>query len=116
MEETFKALAATIALGVEVAATIIVVIGAAEAFIRLIAIRFARPISVRDQKDVWLRFAAWLVLGLEFELAADIVRSSIAPSWDQIGQLAAIAVIRTFLNYFLAKDVESFAEAKAIGG
>ena len=45
----------------------------------------------------------WLLLGLEFELAADIVRSVISPTWVEIGQLAAIAVIRTFLNYFLEK-------------
>lgn len=56
----------------------------------------------------WVR--VWLLLGLEFELAADIVRSAISPSWTQIGQLAAIAIIRTFLNYFLEKDVERYAE------
>jgi hypothetical protein len=48
----------------------------------------------------------WLLLGLEFELAADIIGSVISPSWQDIGQLGAIAVIRTFLNYFLGKDLE----------
>ena len=47
------------------------------------------------------------LLALEFELAADIVRSVIAPTWKDIGELAAIAVIRTFLNYFLEKDLEA---------
>jgi uncharacterized membrane protein len=51
-----------------------------------------------------------LLLGLEFELAADIVRSAISPSWTEIGQLGAIALIRTFLNYFLERDVEQYAE------
>jgi len=41
---------------------------------------------------------------------ADIVRSAMAPAWDDIGQLAAIAAIRTFLNYFLERDL---AEAGA---
>ncbi len=41
----------------------------------------------------------WLLLGLEFELAADIIGSVVAPSWEEIGKLGAIAVIRTFLNY-----------------
>jgi len=49
-------------------------------------------------------------MGLEFELAADIVRSAISPSWTAIGQLGAIAVIRTFLNYFLEKDIKELAE------
>jgi uncharacterized membrane protein len=48
----------------------------------------------------------WLLLGLEFELAADIVRTAIAPSWTDIGQLGAIAAIRTFLNFFLEEDIE----------
>jgi uncharacterized membrane protein len=39
-------------------------------------------------------------------LAADIVRSAISPSWEQIGQLAAIAAIRTFLSYFLERDLK----------
>jgi uncharacterized membrane protein len=48
----------------------------------------------------------WLLLGLEFELAADIIGSVVSPTWYDIGQLGAIAVIRTFLNYFLEKDLE----------
>jgi uncharacterized membrane protein len=47
-------------------------------------------------------------LGLEFELAADIIRTAIAPTWTDIGQLAAIGLIRTFLNYFLEKDLEHY--------
>ena len=55
---------------------------------------------------VLARFGAWLLLGLEFALAADIVGSVIAPTWNDIGQLASIALIRTFLNYFLEKDID----------
>ncbi|MCM3870404.1 MAG: DUF1622 domain-containing protein [Pyrinomonadaceae bacterium] len=65
---------------------------------------------------VWLGCGAWLLLGLEFELAADIIRTAIAPSWTDIGQLGAIAVIRTFLNYFLERDVEHYGEADSIEG
>ncbi len=68
--------------------------------------------ALDDKKEVWLHFAAWLVLGLEFELAADVLRTAITPSWNDIGQLAAIAVIRTFLNYFLGKDIEKFGERR----
>jgi uncharacterized membrane protein len=46
-------------------------------------------------------------------MGADIVRSVIAPTWFEIGQLGAIAVIRTFLNYFLERDIEKYAEADA---
>jgi uncharacterized membrane protein len=49
----------------------------------------------------------WLLLGLEFELAADTIGSVVSPSWQDIGELGAIAVIRTFLNYFLERDLET---------
>lgn len=48
-------------------------------------------------------------------MAADIVRSVIAPTWMEIGQLGAIAVIRTFLNYFLEKDLEKAGERTTAG-
>lgn len=54
-----------------------------------------------------LAFARYLTLALELQLAADILSTSVAPSWDQIGKLAAIAVIRTALNYFLNKELQA---------
>lgn len=53
-----------------------------------------------------LSFARYLTLALELQLAADILSTSVAPTWDRIGKLAAIAVIRTALNYFLTKEME----------
>ena len=63
-----------------------------------------------ERKEIWRRYGMWLLLGLEFELAADIIGSVVSPSWQDVGKLGAIAVIRTFLNYFLEKDLDS-AEA-----
>jgi uncharacterized membrane protein len=86
-------------------------IGGIEAVMGLIgrrAMDSSRPLF--NKKEVWVRFGVWLLLGLEFELGADIIRSAITPTWEQLGQLAAIAVIRTFLNYFLEKDIEKYAE------
>jgi len=49
--------------------------------------------------------ARYLIVALEFQLAADILATAIAPGWDEIGQLAAVAAIRTVLNYFLEKEI-----------
>jgi uncharacterized membrane protein len=57
------------------------------------------------RREVWLQYSRWLVAGLTFQLAADIIGTAIAPNWNEIGQLGAIAVIRTFLNYFLERDI-----------
>lgn len=51
-----------------------------------------------------LAFARWLGLALEFQLAADILATTVEPTLNQLIRLAMIAVIRTFLNYFLEKE------------
>jgi uncharacterized membrane protein len=53
-----------------------------------------------------LTLARYLALALEFQLGADILSTAIAPSWEQIGQLGAIAVIRTALNFFLSREMK----------
>jgi len=112
MEELLKEFAGSIALGVEVVAVLIIAYGAIEGFLRILRFPFGRSATHGERKAVWIRFGVWLLLGLEFELAADIVRTVISPTWLDLGQLASIAVIRTFLNYFLEKDIEKYAEPK----
>ncbi|MDI9240007.1 DUF1622 domain-containing protein [Lysobacter sp. LF1] len=63
-----------------------------------------------ERRQIWINYSHWLVGALTFQLAADIVESSIAPDWDSIGRLAAVAVIRTFLNYFLERDAQEVRE------
>jgi uncharacterized membrane protein len=65
-----------------------------------------RPLTESAAREAWLRYARWLVAALTFQLAADIIETSISSSWQTIGRVGAIAVIRTFLNYFLERDVE----------
>lgn len=108
MEEVFKTFARYVALGVEGAAVLLIVIGAVEALIHVLPPTFTRQATLGVRKAVWVRFAMWLLLGLEFELAADIIRTAISPNWTDIGQLGAIATIRTVLNYFLEKDIEKY--------
>ena len=96
---------------VDAAAVLVVGFGALDALVRLVGQVAARGEMHGGRKAVWRRFAVWLLLGLEFELAADIIGSVVSPSWQDIGMLGAIAVIRTFLNYFLEKDLDSADDA-----
>jgi uncharacterized membrane protein len=97
----------------EVACVLFVGFGAAEALART-AWRWRDWGNLRLKKQIWRRFAGSILLALEFALGADIARTAIAPTWADIGQLAAIAAIRTFLNFFLERDLESaVAEAAA---
>ena len=56
--------------------------------------------------------ARWLIAGLTFQLAADIIETSITTDWEAIARVAAIAVIRTFLNYFLERDFAELSQRK----
>ncbi len=62
--------------------------------------RWSEPFS-----SIRLRFGTWLALALEFQLGADIVGTTIAPSLESLAQLGVIAVIRKFLNYFQRKEL-----------
>lgn len=107
MEELLSQFAQSAQMFCEAAAVILVTFGALEAFLKLLWIVVTPRATHGARKAIWRRFGMWLLLGLEFELAADIIGSVLSPTWQEMGQLGAIAVIRTFLNYFLEKDLES---------
>jgi len=69
-------------------------------------IRALIPPQLESYNRIRLTLARYLALALEFQLGADILSTAIAPSWDQIGKLGAIAVIRTVLNYFLTREMQ----------
>jgi len=89
---------------IDALATIVILVGTAEAFIDGMRVLLGSK-SGHERRDVWLRFGRWLIAGLTFQLAADVIETSISTSWESIGRLGAIAVIRTFLNYFLERDL-----------
>lgn len=76
--------------------------GAAKCFV-------LRSSSAPSKEEIRLRLGMWLSLALEFEIAADILRTTIAPGWNEIGKLAAIVVLRTILNYFLQSEISRAA-------
>ncbi len=57
--------------------------------------------------QVRLRFGTWLALALEFQLGADILSTTVAPTTQDLIKLGVIAIIRTFLNYFLDREMAS---------
>jgi uncharacterized membrane protein len=86
-------------------ALVIIAIGTIEAFFQSL-LAFFRMSSVSNNfYAAYVRYARWLVAALTFLLAADILALSIAPTWDEIGIVAAIAVLRTFLSFFLERDL-----------
>src|SRR5437868_10048263 len=89
--------------GIDALALFVIVAGTIEVFVSAMRALFTTRETSSDLRHIWLRYARWLIAGLTFQLAADIIESAISPTWEDIGRLAAIAVIRTFLNYFLER-------------
>lgn len=116
MEEQFREVAAAIALVIEAFVVVVLAYAAVEAIVGVLRAAVVRGPGAADRREIWFPFALWIVLALEFALAADIIRSAIAPSWESIGQLAAIAAIRTGLNWFLVKDIEAYDNKRKEGG
>jgi uncharacterized membrane protein len=82
-----------------------VIIGLGVLFAAYQFVRALIPPQIESYNGIRLTLARYLVLALEFQVAADILSTAIAPTWDQIGKLAAVAAIRTLLNYFLIREM-----------
>ena len=109
MEELVRLLAGYVAVSIELVGIVIVAIGTLEATVAVVRMLLGRT-SLADRHQAWLKYMHWLAAGLTFQLAGDIVHSAVAPTWDDIGKLGAIAAVRTFLNYFLERDIKEVGE------
>ena len=102
-----------LASGTEAAAALIISLAVIEGLVRALllfvpgrSLGRAGDASQDAKEVVRLKLGRWLAMALEFELAADILRTAVAPSWSEIGQLAAIAALRTALNFFLQREID----------
>jgi uncharacterized membrane protein len=111
MVEIVKSISAVVATCSEFIAVVVIVVGGIQAIGSAVT-AFIRSKTTVSPLLVFRGFAGWLVLALEFLLAADILRTAISPTWTDIGQLAAIAAIRTFLNYSLGHDLRETPAAR----
>ena len=93
----------------EIISALIICVGVAIAASRLVGVRLTAA-SDRQRRQsyqgVRLKLSRSLAMALEFQLAADVLATTMEPTWDQLGRLGVIAVIRTFLNYFIAREID----------
>jgi uncharacterized membrane protein len=104
VEELLQRIVADLVTVVEACGAFVIIIGAVWSFLHFVFVGLRR----RDPEafvPVRLILGRFLALGLEFQLASDVLRTAVAPSFREIGQLAAVAAIRTALNYFLGKEI-----------
>jgi uncharacterized membrane protein len=112
MKEMLVAISEPAIIAIDAIALLLVIIGTVDAVIRGVPALLGSSTG-HERRDVWLRYARWLVAALTFQLAADIIETSITEDREALIRIAVIAVIRTLLNYFLEKDLgETRAEQR----
>ena len=84
---------------------LIITVGTVQAFVQTIRVMLVPATGGHERRAVWLHYGRWLVAGLSFQLAADIINTSIAPTTEELARLGFVAAIRVFLNYFLERDI-----------
>ena len=107
--EILKTVTLILAAGVEGAAALVIGVAAIQATIAALLLflpRRPQPGEPDAKEAVRLRLGRWLAVALELELGADILRTAVAPTWNEIGQLGAIVVLRTALNFFLQQEID----------
>jgi uncharacterized membrane protein len=91
---------------VELAGAVIIFGGVVIAVVRLLWVAVSRSRRSADSfVPIRLDLGRFLALGLEFQLASDLLSTAVAPTFEEIGRLAAVAAIRTALNFFLAREI-----------
>src|ERR1700746_2695458 len=111
MEEIAKNITLTVSHAVEILAALIIgaaVLQVLSNYTRL----FAKSNYAISKETIRIQFGSTVAVALELMLGADVLATAVAPSWDELGKLAAIAVIRTALNYFLERELKHIKEVK----
>jgi uncharacterized membrane protein len=113
MEEFVKLVTVYIARFVEIGAAMIIGFASIKALYHYFLGIF-RPGTTFPKSEIRLSLGRTLALALEFLLGADILQTAVAPTWDDIGKLASIAILRTGLNYFLDRELKEADKNKEI--
>ncbi|HEU4901553.1 MAG TPA: DUF1622 domain-containing protein [Flavisolibacter sp.] len=96
---------------VEILAALVITIALVKFLIRYMG-NLRHPHFEQENQNIRIQFGSSLTIALELLLAADILATAIAPTWDDIGKLAAIATLRTALNYFLERELKETTNRK----
>ncbi len=106
IEAMMKVWIMRIVSGVEFAAALVIAVATIQALVSLVRLAWREGPEAVPGARIRIKLGQWLSLALELEVAADILLTAVAPTWDDIGRLGAIVVIRTVINYFLQRDID----------
>ena len=109
MEHLASQVAISISHAVEITASVIIGFAILKVLYRYLSILLFAARNVSNE-NLRTEFGSTVAVALELMLGADVLATAVAPSWNDIGQLAAITIIRTALNYFLGKEIKEIRQ------
>ena len=98
---------ASLKLALESISVFCVVLGLVSSLTMIVGFTRRSSRLLQDLPALRLQFGSWLALALEFQLGADIVATTVNPTLQSLGELGLLALIRTFLIFFLQKELEA---------
>lgn len=113
MENIAKIVTQYIGHTVEILAAIIVGLAVINT-ITSYSVNFKKRKNFISKEEIRVQFGSSVAISLELLLGADVLATAVAPNWNDIGKLAAIAVLRTALNYFLARELGEMHHKKQV--
>jgi uncharacterized membrane protein len=113
MKDWLAFISTNMILAIHAMALLVVAFGTVQAFGQCLRAMFDSVPSGHRFHQGYVTYARWLVAALTFQLGADIVATAFSPGWEEIKHLAAVSVIRTFVNYFLERDMAAVEQREA---
>ena len=112
MEEIAKQITINTSHAVEILAAVIIGIAVLKVLLNYFSFLWLAK-KVISKEEIRVQFGSSVAVALELLLGADVLATAVAPSWDDIGKLTAIAILRTALNYFLGKELKEIKHREA---
>ena len=106
MKETAEFLTKSLSSAVEIAAAFIIGLALLQVLYRYVHLLLVKTDTTTNE-EIRIKFGSTVAVALELLVGADVLATAVAPTWDDIGKLAAIAILRTALNYFLERELRS---------
>jgi len=105
VEEITRQITINVSHAVEILAAVIIGIAVIKTLLNYFSLLKSSALKI-TKEEIRLQFGSSVAVSLELLLGADVLATAVAPSWNDIGKLAAIAVLRTALNYFLERELK----------
>lgn len=105
--DTFHVAVGIISFVLNIVGSLIIILGVFVALFEFLRNEIvAKEEAVRVNEYIRGKLGSYLVLGLELFIAGDVIKTIITPTWESLGMLGTIVIIRTILSYFLTKDLK----------